>query len=265
MSIKGKFIFLGSGGSMGIPIIGCECLVCTSESRFNKRLRPSALCKIGNKNILIDCGPDFRTQALQEHLKKLDGVIFTHAHHDHTAGIDELRIFSLRNQQPMPCLLSEETAEDIKNRFHYLFQTGGPYSHATPRLAFQIFEGDRGQTLFQDIIVKYFSYMQAGMTVNGLRFGNLAYVTDIKEYSKQILEDLYGVDTLILSALRFSASTVHFNVDEAVEFSQKVGAKQTWLMHTSHDLDHDKGNAYLPENVRMAYDGLQLEFETELL
>lgn len=259
--MSGRFLFLGTGGSMGIPIIGCDCPVCTSDSPFNKRLRPSGLISFGPQNILIDAGPDFRYQALRYGIKTLDGLMLTHAHHDHTAGVDELRVFFMRNHQPIPCLMSKETFDDLKVRFAYLFIHKNIESHLTVRFAVQCLQDKRGLTTFLGHKIRYFSYDQMEMSVNGYKIGNLAYVSDIHKYPETIFEDLQGTETLILSALRFTPSPLHFSVDEAIAFAKRVGAKNTWLTHISHDLDYDKTESYLPENIRLAYDGLTITFE----
>lgn len=263
MNVKCQFLFLGSGGSMGIPVIGCSCPVCRSDLPQNKRMRPSALLMIDNQRILIDCGPDFKEQALRYHIDLLDGIILTHAHHDHTAGFDELRIYSLRGHHPIPCLLSPETLADLKRRFYYIFDENNPYADLTAKFTLQLLESDRGLTAFQGLKIRYFSYKQGGMKINGFRFGNLAYVTDIREYSETVFEDLKDLDILIVSALRFSPSLMHLSIDEAIDFAKRVKAKKTWLMHIAHELDHEKTNAYLPEDIRLAYDGLQLEFSPD--
>jgi phosphoribosyl 1,2-cyclic phosphate phosphodiesterase len=261
----GKLIFLGTGASMGIPVIGCSCSVCKSENPKNMRMRSSILCTINGQHILVDCGPDFRQQALKYHIKNIDGLIVTHAHNDHIAGIDELRVLCLRSGKPIPCLLSADTAKDIKIRFKYLFEEREPYAGLLARFGMQEFERDRGDVVFQGIKMKYFSYKQLGMRVDGIRFGDLAYVSDIKEYNESIFEDLRGVKTLVLSALRFDSTKMHFSVDDAIKFAEKVGAEKTWLMHVSHELDCDIGNDYLPENIQLAYDGLQLEFNVDIV
>ncbi len=266
MNVKARFLFLGTGGSMGVPLIGCSCPVCLSPSPFNKRLRSSALCTVGDKCFLIDCGPDFRSQALTHHIDRLDGVLFTHAHNDHTAGMEDLRIFNWRTDKALPCLLSIETADDIKRRYYYIFEPEGDeiYRKMLARFDLEYLVGDRGTLNFQGMPVGYFTYAQGGMRVNGFKLGNLAYVSDIRDYDESIFEELRGVDILVMSALRYSASHMHFSVDEAVAFSKKVGASHTWLMHVAHELDHDEANAYLPENIRMAYDGLELNFDINM-
>lgn len=248
---------------MGIPVIGCHCPVCTSDSPCNHRMRPSGLITINNKKLLIDCGPDFHWQALQHHIDKLDGLLLTHAHHDHIAGIDELRIYYMRSKTPLPCLLSKPTATELTSRYRYIFEDEGQEGKLTARLDLQILEGVHGQVNFQGINIGYVSYEQAGMRVNGFRFGNFAYLSDIRHYPEAIFEHLIGVDTLVLSALRFTPSPMHFSVDEAIAFAKRVGAQQTWLTHIAHELDHEEANAYLPSNIRMAYDGLELTFSIE--
>lgn len=262
---KGRLLFLGTGASMGTPVIGCSCPVCRSKNHHNNRLRSSIYCTIADQKILVDCGPDFKQQALHHKITQVDGLILTHSHNDHIAGIDDLRIICLRSGKPIPCLLSRETAKDIKQRFNYIFEEKETYAGLITRFGMQEFERDRGEVVFQGIRIGYCSYWQLGMKVNGLRFGSLAYVSDIKDYPDSIFEDLKGADTLILSALRFEETKMHFSLDDAIAFSKKVEAKKTWLMHVSHDLDHEKGNAYLPENIKIAYDGLQLEFEADIV
>ncbi len=263
MNIRGHFTLLGTGASMGVPVIGCTCPVCLSQSTYNKRLRSSALCCFGKKCILIDCGPDFRIQALTHHIDHLDGVILTHAHSDHSAGIDDLRAIYFRSEKTLPLLLSAETLADIKRRFYYLFPDEDPNGKGLSRFDIHVLESDRGKCHFQGITLTHFAYGQGGMRVDGFRLGDLAYVSDIRHYPETIFEDLDGVKTLIISALRFPSSHMHFSVDEAIDFAGRVGARQTWLTHISHELDYDKTNAYLPDNIRMAYDGLKLEFQTD--
>jgi phosphoribosyl 1,2-cyclic phosphate phosphodiesterase len=260
-----QLLFLGTGGSMGTPVIGCDCAVCNSSNLYNKRMRPSALLTAGGKKILIDCGPDFKEQAIRYQLNTLDGIIFTHAHNDHTAGIDELRVYCLRSGKPIPCLLSPDTADGLKTRFYYLFEQKEPYKGLLTRFSMQKLEALRGKVQFLGLNLSYFSFYQLGMRVDGFRCGDLAYVSDIKVYPETLFEDLKGVRTLIVSALRFQPSPMHFNVDEAIEFAKKVGAETTWFMHIAHELDHEIGSAYLPPNIKLAYDGLQIEFKGDIV
>lgn len=262
-TIPSKLLFLGSGGSLGIPVIACPCEVCHSNHPKNKRLRPSVLLKIGEKTILIDCGPDFRTQALTHDIKSLDGVILTHSHYDHSSGVDELRVFHIFERKPLACLLSDESLKDLIQRYYYIFGDDNK-NKLTTKFDLTILPHEQGEIDWLNLHIKYFSYEQAGMQVNGFRFGNLAYVTDIRNYKDTIFSALQGLDVLILSALRFTPSPLHLSVDEAVAFANQCQAKQTWLTHISHELEHDRTNAYLPENIRLAYDGLEISFNAGL-
>lgn len=256
--------FLGTGGSMGVPVIGCNCSVCTSSVPQDKRMRSSAVLTVGNKRILIDCGPDFRTQALRFKIDTLDGLILTHSHNDHICGVDDLKIYCVRTKKALPCLLSAETECELQRRFYYLFRPSDAYHGMTTSFDLKTFEDSRGTIEFLGLKVHYFSYLQLGMTVNGLRFGKLAYVTDIKDYDESVFAELKGVETLVVSALRFSTSPMHLTLDDAVDFAKKVGAKHTWFIHCAHELEYNKVNAYLPENMRLAYDGLTIHSVVEM-
>jgi phosphoribosyl 1,2-cyclic phosphate phosphodiesterase len=258
--MSGKLLFLGTGGSTGVPVIGCTCKVCRSTSFRNKRSRSSVLIQTQGKNFLIDAGPDFREQALKHKIRKLDGLLLTHTHFDHVAGIDDLRAFYFLNKTRLPCLLSKETFEEIKIRYHYLMRPLKDGHSISAQLDFFVLEHDFGKMRFQGVEWKYMSYTQADMKVTGFRQGKMAYVSDIRAYTNQLLESLEGVETLVLSALRTTPTQMHFSVDEAIEFSKMVGAKKTYLTHISHDLDHEKVNKILPSNVRLSYDGLKISY-----
>lgn len=262
METEARLLFLGTGGSMGIPVIGCSCAVCRSSEPRNHRLRPSALIQWAGKNILIDAGPDLRTQALKYKIEHLEGVIFTHAHHDHVAGIDDLRVFYMWSGAPIPCLLSHYTAADLKKRYSYIFQKHEGPKKLLPKVILQEFADERGEVSFEGLDYKYFTYEQGGMPVNGFRVGNLAYVSDIRHYPDTIFADCSGVEVLVLSALRHESSPLHFSIREAVAFSEKVLAKQTWLTHIAHEVDHPITDKELPPTVRLAYDGLSIPFKT---
>lgn len=258
--MQGKFLFLGTGASVGVPSIGCKCAVCTSLSPFNKRLRPSGLIRIGSKSILIDVGPDFRQQALKFGIDHLDGLILTHTHYDHIAGIDELRIFYVRENRELPCLLSKESFEDLKTRYPYLFQRIGETTSLSARLELHLLPAKSGAIEFLGVKIDYFTYYQGDTAVNGYRFGDFAYVTDIREYDDSIFPALKGVRNLVISALRKEPSQLHLSLEEAVTFARKVGAKKTLLTHMNHELEHETTNAKLPSDVQLAYDGLEIAF-----
>lgn len=258
--MQGKFLFLGTGGSAGVPIITCKCKVCTSSSQFNKRYRPSALITYGKKIFIVDVGPDFRDQALHYNINHLDGVLLTHTHYDHIGGLDELRVFYFKHKMRLPTLASIETYDELRHRFHYLFNTKQSDGTLQSQLDFHILEEDFGKVKFQGLPIEYVSYEQANMKVTGYRWGDLAYISDIREYSDQVVDAIKGVDTLVLSALRYTPSEVHFSIEEAIHFSRKVGARRTFFTHIAHDLDHDETNQKLPEDIRLAHDGLELPF-----
>lgn len=254
-------LFLGTGASLGVPIVGCSCDTCLSSNPRNKRFRSSILLTVKGKKILVDAGPDLRMQALTHHIYHLDGVIFTHSHHDHTAGIDDLRIYHFKNKGPLPSLVSRETAEDLRKRFYFMLEKQPKEPVNTERLRLQILENQEGEIDFLGIPITYFTYKQIGMGVLGIRIGAFAYITDIKEYDPSIFDHLEGVKTLVISALRFTSSHMHFTVDEAIDFIEKVGSEHNFLTHLSHDLEHEKTNAYLPASIKLAYDGLQISMQ----
>ena len=258
--MKGELLFLGTGGSAGVPIIGCPCPICNSTSSYNKRLRPSALIKVQDKQFLIDVGPDFRQQALTYKIDRLDGVLLTHTHSDHVSGIDDLRVFYFLQNAKLPFLLSNETLEEIKIRYHYLLKPLRDGHSISAQLDFFVLPSDFGSIDFCGIKWRYVTYFQADMKVTGFCIGNLAYLSDIRKYDEKLFPALQGVEFLIVSALRSVPSPMHFSIDEAVEFAKKIGAKKTWLTHLSHDFDYDEASAKLPPNVFLSYDGLKIPF-----
>lgn len=256
--MKAKFLFLGTGGSMGVPMIGCHCPVCTSQNPKNKRLRPSALIEIGGKRLLLDAGPDFRQQALRVGLDKLDGVLFTHSHFDHIAGIDELKVYSFGKEAKLPALVSIATFDELKLRYHYLMDGGEANSSVCRDLHFSLLEGDFGEISFLGVKVGYVTYEQKGMKVNGFVMGSLAYLTDIKVYTQEVIERVRGVETLVIGALREEDSPGHLSFAQAVDFGAEVGAKRVIFTHIGHEVEHESSSKKLPEGVFIGYDGMEL-------
>jgi phosphoribosyl 1,2-cyclic phosphate phosphodiesterase len=257
----GRLTFLGTGASLGVPVVGCRCAVCLSSDTRNKRLRSSVLVTWAKKQILIDAGPDLRLQALLAKVSHLDGVIITHAHHDHTASFDELRVFGHLNGRPLPLLLSQATFNDLKMRFYYILKSEDHNGPNRSLFDVHLLPSHRGKATFSGFDVSYISYLQGGMTVNGFRFGDLAYITDIKTYDEDIFDFLKGVKTLVLGALRSAPSWLHFSIDEAIAFAALVGAERTWLTHISHEIDHAETTLQLPPQVSLSYDGLEIDFQ----
>ena len=258
--MMGKFILLGTGASAGVPVIGCQCVVCTSSSPYNQRLRQLGLLYLNDKTILIDVGPDFRQQALRHKIHRLDGLMLTHTHFDHIAGIDELRVFYFRQKQALPSLLSQESYEDLQKRYYYLFRPIGEAPTLSAQLELHLLPESEGNIEFLGLAVCYFSYFQGDMKVTGYRIGEFAYVSDIREYEETIFHALKGVKQLVVGALREKPSRAHFSLDEAVDFARKVEAKMTYITHTNHEVDYEAANATLPSDVRLSFDGLEIEF-----
>jgi phosphoribosyl 1,2-cyclic phosphate phosphodiesterase len=258
--MSGQFLFLGTGGSAGVPMIGCYCSVCMSGLKENKRLRSSGLLQVGNKRLLIDVGPDFREQALKFKIDHLDGVLITHPHFDHIGGLDDLRVYYFIDKAPISCLLSQESLDDLKLRYHYMMRPLEPGKSLCAQVEFQILEKDFGEYHFQEIPIQYMSYFQMTTKVTGFRIGSFAYVSDIRDYTDELLNSLAGVEVLVLSALRHVPTLMHFSVEEAIAFTRRVGSKMTYLTHVAHDLEHNTTNAMLPPDVRLSYDGLQISF-----
>ena len=260
MSVRHAFTLLGTGASTGIPVIGCRCPTCISTNPCDKRLRCSAWVQVGDKSFLIDPGPDIREQALHHGIDHLDGVLVTHTHYDHIGGIDELRIYYFRGGRPLPCLLSKPSLSDLEHRYYYMFRPRMHGRSLSAQLDFHPLPSPRGTVEFEGVKVQYLTYEHSGMEVTGYRFGDLAYICDIFDYPESIFDDLKGLNTLVLSALRTEPSPVHLTVEQAVAFAKRVGAKETWLTHIGHELEHEAVNATLPNAVRVAYDGLRLEW-----
>lgn len=263
--MEGRLLFLGTGSSGGVPMVGCTCSTCRSPDEKNKRLRPAALIHLANQTLLIDAGPDFRAQALRYGIHRLDGLLLTHTHFDHVAGLDELRAYYLLHRLIVPVLASKETLKALKKRYDYLFCEKYAGVSLTAQLDFHVLEHDHGMTQFCSLPIEYVTYEQGGCPVNGFRFGSLAYLTDVKQFSENIFHHLQGVETLVVNALREEPSYMHLSLHEAVAFAQKIGAKQTYFTHISHELEHQAINARLPQGFALAYDGLEIPFSFHTL
>lgn len=254
---------LGTGASSGVPIIGCSCPVCTSTNSKNRRLRTAALIKHNGENYLIDAGPDIRQQALHYGITRLDGVLVTHTHYDHVAGLEDLRVYNYIQKGKLPCVISEGSLHEIKKLFHYHFKEPSLERNYSTQFEFHILPHKEGRTHLKNLHFHYFTYSQGPTSVVGYRFNDLAYLTDIKNYPEDIFEKLEGVKTLILSALRFTESPLHFTVDEACDFAERAGATHTYFTHVSHDLEYESVETLLRKGVHLGYDGLTINFEME--
>lgn len=252
-----KVTFLGTGTSQGVPVITCECEVCKSADKHDKRLRVSVLLEIDNQVILIDTGPDFRYQMLRADVKKLDAILYTHEHKDHVAGLDDVRAFNYKQQAEVDIYAHQRVQDALKKEFHYIF-SGDNYP-GIPRLKLNsIIEGEPFQAAGIDIIP--IAVMHYLLPVFGFRIGDFTYITDAKIISPQEKEKIKGSKILVINALQKEKHISHFTLDEALEFAAEIGANKTYLTHISHKLGaHAEVSKQLPEGVFLAYDGLELE------
>jgi len=256
-----KLTFLGTGTSQGIPIIGSDHPVCLSDDPRDTRLRVSVLVQWENYNYVIDCGPDFRQQMLMSPLSRkrlpLHGILLTHEHADHVAGLDDIRPFVFR-QGDMPIYAHKRVIANLEERFAYIFETKNKYPGA-PRV--ETFEVDHQKNvpLKEPLkIVPILAY-HGELPIFGYRFDKMAYLTDVKTIDALEIEKLQGLDILVINALRYEPHTTHLNVEEALQLVDKINPKTTYSTHISHHLGfHAQVEKQLPKNVYLAYDGLTL-------
>jgi phosphoribosyl 1,2-cyclic phosphate phosphodiesterase len=249
--------FLGSGTSTGVPVVGCHCAVCSSSDPRNQRLRQSVKIEANGQHFLIDTTPDLRLQLLRDPIPRLDFLLYTHSHSDHIMGLDDIRPFNFRQRETIHAFASASTGKAIRRAFGYIWddsQLGGgkpqlelhevrePFSHA-------------------GIDITPVPVTHGDWTILGYRIGPFAYITDTNGIPESSMALLEGVDTLALDGLRPAPKhPTHFTIDEAVAVAQKIAPRITYLIHLTHEVDHATVESGLPENVRLAYDGLKLEF-----
>ena len=248
-----KVTFLGTGTSQGIPMIACDCGVCTSSDYRDRRLRTSIHIADENLSVVIDTGPDFRQQMLDARIKQLDAVLFTHQHKDHTAGLDDIRAFNIRSKQPMPIYGSQEVIEQLKKDYYYAFSSDYP---GIPRLAPQVVQGDFsiGNVVFMPIQV-----MHNKLPVLAYRCGGLCYITDANYINATEKEKCKNAEVLIINSLQIKPHISHFNLDQTLEIIQELSPKRAYLIHIGHRMGtHKETLEKLPPHVSVAYDGLRV-------
>lgn len=253
-----ELTFLGTSTSVGVPVIGCDCPQCQSNDPKNNRTRSSIHIQSGDLSILVDTGPDLREQALRENLRKVDAVLYTHAHQDHIAGFDELRAFCWHRDTPLPIYTTASCLEALQRVYAWAFSPENTYKgYVCP-------EGNTIEAPFTlgDITITPLPVNHGSVECIGYRFDQadtaLAYIPDVKTLKPHTRELLLGLDVLIVDALREAAHPTHMNVEEALELIADVQPKQAWLTHISHELDYRNLEAKLPPNILCAYDSLAL-------
>lgn len=247
--------FLGSGTSSGVPMIGCDCEVCTSSDPRDNRLRSSILVRSAKTTLVVDSTPDFRYQMLRAGVKKLDGIIFTHPHKDHIAGLDDVRAYNFFSRQPMNIYANEMTQMNIIREFPYAFaETKYP---GVPEI--QINSIDQEPFMVGDIEVTPIMVWHMRMPVLGFRFGDFTYITDANQIDAAEQEKIKGSTHMVLNALRHEKHISHFTLNEAIEMVQTLGVPNAWFTHISHQLGlHASIDSRLPQGMHLAYDGLTL-------
>jgi len=251
-----KITFLGTGTSQGVPVIASNHPVCLSTDVKDKRLRSSILISWDDKTVVIDCGPDFRQQMLRENVQLINGVLFTHEHSDHTAGLDDLRPFCYKIGE-MPIFLSQITLDSLEQRFQYIFSQENRYPGA-PSVQPNII--DKTPFSFLGLTITPIQVMHGNLAILGYRIQNIAYLTDVKTITIEEKEKLRNLDVLIVNALRIEEHPTHFNLKEALNFIEEIQPKRAYFTHISHKLGfHKEVSAKLPKNVFLSFDGLEVE------
>lgn len=250
-----KLTFLGTGTSCGVPTIGCQCYTCSSTDPHDKRLRCSALIETESTRILIDCGPDFRQQIMSQTFRKIDGILITHAHYDHMGGMDDIRPYCQFGE--INVYADPIARQGMLQMLPYCFA-----EHRYPGVpAIQLHEIHKHEAFrIGDLDIVPFEVMHHDLPILGYRIGPLAYITDMKTIDEREIPYILGCNTLVVNALRQKPHHSHQTLDDAVAFAHRIGARQTWLIHSSHDIGrHAEVNASLPSDIQMAYDGQVIE------
>lgn len=266
MSIeKIKLTFLGTGTSHGVPMIGCSCSTCLSADPRDKRTNASIMLTVSEKNILIDCSRDFRQQALRHKLDRVDYVLITHPHFDHVAGIDDLRVYSEKQDAPVPLFGSQKHLNYLKSYiYHYLFDGTAQEGEVIAKLELIAVDS---RFMLQEIMFEPLLVYHGEMEIFGYKFFNCAYISDVSYIPETTLSRLYDLELLILDSTRYRPHSTHFNLKQALDIVSELKPRQTYLTHICHDILHRELEAllqdpqseyYTPFPVNIAYDGLRL-------
>ena len=263
MTTVKKITFLGTGTSHGIPVIGCDCPVCRSKDPKDNRNRTSLLIEIQTnhnkypktKNIIIDTSTDLRQQCLQNNVRQLDAILFTHCHADHVFGLDDVRIFNKYQNSTIPCYAEKAVVEELKQVFKYIFEGAPQEGGGLPSLELNTISTD---FQVQGLTIQPIRLMHGVVPITGYRFADIAYLTDCNSIPEESIAKLQGLDVLILDALRIRPHSTHFNLEQAVEVAKQIKAKQTYFTHIAHELPHAETNKQLPDGMQLAHDGLSI-------
>jgi len=257
--VKGplEITLLGTGTSQGIPVIGCNCKVCTSLNPRDKRFRTAAFVQAGPLGLAIDVGPDFRMQMLNNHLSDVHAVLLTHEHNDHISGLDDLRPINFKYHRTIPFYGSDRTLHELERRFYYAFDDHYEYPGKPQVKAIRI---DDQPFEIEGVSIQPIPVDHGDMMVYGFRIGSIAYITDAKRISTKSMELLQDLDVLVLNALRFETHATHLTVDEAISLFYELKPKSCFLVHISHDMGlSDEVEKKLPAGLHLGYDGLKLK------
>jgi phosphoribosyl 1,2-cyclic phosphate phosphodiesterase len=256
--ISGKMILLGTGTSVGVPALGCGCDVCRSDNPQNRRTRCSAILGLPHGNLLIDTSPDVRQQLLREQIGIVHAVLYTHEHADHVFGLDDLRLMQFYLGGPVPLYCEPPVEDRIRKSYDYAFKPAdGLHAGAVPQLVFRRIGLEPFDVLGARVAPIRLRHGRR-FDVLGFRFGNVAYCTDVNAIPMESMQQLTGLDVLVLDALRPRGHATHFSLDEAIEVARQLAPRQTYFTHMSHELEHEATNAALPPGMALAYDGQRI-------
>jgi phosphoribosyl 1,2-cyclic phosphate phosphodiesterase len=259
-SQRNTLTILGCGTSTGVPVLTCRCAVCRSRDPRNHRLRASVWFKVGGKNILVDTSVDLRQQALRAKLDRVDAVLFTHPHADHTHGIDEIRSFNFAQKTRIPAFGNSWTCQELREKFPYIFNPGPIEGGGIPLVDLRLIDAHSPELQVEGIRVIPIPLQHGSRECVGYRINTVAYITDCSYIPPSSLDRLRGLSVLVLDCLRIAKHGTHFNLDQALETVAQLKPRKTFLTHLSHDFDYGKWAKKLPKGVFMAYDGLKIGF-----
>ncbi|MDA9775935.1 MBL fold metallo-hydrolase [Flavobacteriales bacterium] len=251
-----KITFLGTGTSQGIPVIACDCEVCISKNEKDKRLRVSVLIETENNTLVIDSGPDFRTQMLRANVQNIDGILYTHEHKDHVAGMDDVRPFCFKHKKEIEIYAHKRVLNQLKQEFHYVFDERFNYP-GIPRINANVITNSpfeiNGETITPIDGLHY------KLQVFGFRIGDFTYITDMNAISDEEIEKVKGTKVLVLNALQKTPHISHFTLEEAIAMVKRINPEKAYFTHMSHTLGlHDEIMNELPANIELGFDGLEI-------